>query len=169
VPAPPEGVDERRRLPVGVRPADDAPADVVVALAPDATALTGLVATGTRLLVATDRDVDATEDVLSAGAAPWTLQVTCVVHEELARAFADGALPAGSVVQSVDADEVAERLVRLLRVAPAGRVPDFGGPSVEAHVGAWCCPEDWRVPRRPAGIVDFVTWSHRSGAPDAVE
>jgi hypothetical protein len=169
VPPPPDGALERRHLPVGVRPADDEPADIVVALAPDPAWLAIQAAASTRLLVATDRDVDATEDVLAAGAAPWTLQVTCVVHDELAAARADGVIPAGSTVQSVDADEVAARLVRLLRAAPAGRVPDFGGPLVDADVDPACCPADWRIPRRAAGTVDFDTWSHRSGPADAIE
>lgn len=39
-------------------------------------------------------------------------------------------VPAGVVVQPVDAGEVAERLARMALGPPRGRVPDFGGPRV---------------------------------------
>ena len=113
VPRPPDGVPERRRLPVGVRPTDDGPADVIVALGPDVASLTRLASADNRLLVVTDRDVEATEEALASGVSPWTLQVTGLVHEELAGALA-------------------ERLVRLVRVGPAGRVPDFPRPHRSA-------------------------------------
>lgn len=40
------------------------------------------------------------------------------------------AVPAGTGFQPVDADDVAERLVRIALDTPAGRVPDLGGPQV---------------------------------------
>ena len=171
VPAPPDGRPERRRLPLGVRHADAGPADVVIALSPEPASVPALVEAGTRLLVATDRDAESIEDQLSAGPAAWTLQVTTVLHDDLAREL-DAPSPAtGAVhVQPVDADEVAERLVRLLRAAPAGRVPDFGGPevlAVDAETSGW--PPDWLVTRRAAGTVTFLMWSHGSVASEAVE
>jgi uncharacterized protein YbjT (DUF2867 family) len=39
-------------------------------------------------------------------------------------------VPAGFVVQPIDPDEVAARLIELALGAPAGRVPDLGGPYV---------------------------------------
>jgi uncharacterized protein YbjT (DUF2867 family) len=39
-------------------------------------------------------------------------------------------VPAGVVAQPIDADEVAARLAELALGAPAGRVPDMGGPRV---------------------------------------
>ena len=171
VPAPPDGRPERRRLPLGVRHADTGRADVVVALRPEPASVAVLAATGSRLLVATDRDADPIEDALGTGSAAWTLQVTTVLCDDLARALETSGRTRTAVrVQPVDPDEVAERLVRLLRVAPAGRVPDFGGPEVLAvHADSSGWPSDWLVPRRAAGTVTFRTWSHGSAAPDAVE
>ena len=44
-------------------------------------------------------------------------------------------VPAGFVVQPVDSDEVAARLVELTLDAPAGRVPDLAGPEVTSWAG----------------------------------
>lgn len=173
VPAPPAGVEERRSMPVGVRVDDGRAADVVVALSPDPAALRSLVGDGVRVVVVTDRRAAELEDVLAAGASPWTLQVTGVLHDDLARAVrTPGPLPRAATVHPVDGDEVADRIVRLLRVGAAGRVPDAGGPRAvtigevapEAADGpvppTW--PADWLEPRRATGTIDFVAWSHRS-------
>ncbi|MFJ8044386.1 SDR family oxidoreductase [Kitasatospora sp. NPDC096147] len=49
-------------------------------------------------------------------------------------------VPAGTACQPVDQGEVAERLVELALAAPAGRVPDLGGPQV---LGARELAEGW--------------------------
>ncbi len=42
--------------------------------------------------------------------------------------------PKGFLFQPIDTGEVADRLVELVRSAPAGRVPDVGGPEVRTAV-----------------------------------
>jgi hypothetical protein len=180
VPVPPEGTAERRALPVGVRAADPTSADAVLVLGTDLGALARFAVPGARVVVATDRDVEATEARLVASGAEWTLQVTTVLHEDLDRALrAAGAVPHARSVQPIAADEVADRLTRLLRAAPAGRVPDAGGPRRRAlgdlapHLPDGPAPADWPVewfvPRRVAAQVDFDDWRHRSARTDGVE
>ena len=180
VPPRPGGGAERRRLPVGVRAVDGGSPDVVLVLGPDLAALAEAAARGERVIVVTDRQVDAVEELLAGCGAPWTLQVTTVLHDDLAAALdAAPAVPHGATVQPIDAAEVADRVVRLLRAAPACRVPDAGGPRLE-RLGdlapdlpdgpapdGW--PDDWFEPRRAAARVAFGRGSHGSGGPDAGE
>ena len=127
-------------LPVGVRRADDdavGDAGVLVhRLIGDGDLDAALDAIARRvpvILVATE-PADAVEDALDRHEG-WTLQVTTTLHDDLdARLTAWHSdrivnVPRGVLVQPVDATEVAERLVLLVRAGPAGRVPDFGGPA----------------------------------------
>ncbi|GAA2859448.1 NAD(P)H-binding protein [Streptosporangium fragile] len=67
---------------------------------------------------------------------PYTILRTTQFHDLVLFMMAASArspimpVPAGTAFQPVDADEVAERLVGLALDAPAGRVPDMGGPQV---------------------------------------
>lgn len=67
---------------------------------------------------------------------PWTiLRATQFYELALTGAKRSARLPlipaiSGFLVQPVDADEVAARLVELVLGEPAGRVPDIGGPQV---------------------------------------
>ena len=45
-------------------------------------------------------------------------------------------MPKGFFGQPIDAGEVADRLVEIVRSGPAGRVPDIGGPEVSTLSGA---------------------------------
>ncbi len=77
-----------------------------------------------------------TERVVASSGLPWTtLRATQFYDLILSGARPLGRLPvipvpAGFVVQPVDADEVAARLVQLALGEPAGQVPDMGGPQV---------------------------------------
>ena len=76
------------------------------------------------------------EQLVEAGAVPWTILRATQFHEFAAQLF--GRMELGPVVvvpamqsQPVAAREVAERLVALAVAAPAGRVADLAGPRVE--------------------------------------
>ena len=143
------GGGDRSTLPVGVRATDTMSADVVL------TVVGGLAAAGTspddgladvvsraggaagNLVVVALRDVTAVEEVLTAQATGgWTLQGATTPHVDLHRALlarcCDGRLvvPVAQALQPVDASIVTDRVVRLVRAGPAGRVPDVGGPAV---------------------------------------
>jgi hypothetical protein len=53
-------------------------------------------------------------------------------------------VPAGFLVQPVEASEVAQRVIRCLGDGPRGRVADFGGPDVLSFRDAAL---QWRVAR----------------------
>lgn len=76
------------------------------------------------------------EQIIAASGIPWTTLRATQFHEfEFDLAEQGSRMPAvpvfgGVRFQTVDADEVAQRLVELALGAPAGRVPDLGGPEV---------------------------------------
>jgi uncharacterized protein YbjT (DUF2867 family) len=79
----------------------------------------------------------AVEGLLAGSGVPWSILRATQFHD-LIRMMLDGLarapkvmlVPARTSFQPVDADEVAARLVELVRSGPSGRVPDFGGPEV---------------------------------------
>jgi hypothetical protein len=170
-------------LPRGCRLADAPDGDVVVAVVgglagAGAEALAALddlarcaAIDGATLVVVAFSDLEAVEALLAAHGGGWTLQAATVLHDDLATALAEGGPPAEVAVQPVDAGEVAERVVRLLRVGPAGRVPDFAGPQVLELGGAaasggpgW--PGAWTNPDRAVGRRTWEEWlAHRSAGP----
>lgn len=76
----------------------------------------------------------AAEEVFRESGLPWTVLRTTQFHDLVLRVLGVLAkspvmpVPAGVPVQPVEVSEVAERLVELAAAAPAGRVPDLGGP-----------------------------------------
>jgi uncharacterized protein YbjT (DUF2867 family) len=78
----------------------------------------------------------ACEQLIAAGAVPYTIQRATQFHELLERGLrAAGRLPLAPLplawqVQPIAAAEVAQRIVALIGEAPAGRVVDLGGPEV---------------------------------------
>lgn len=76
------------------------------------------------------------ERVVAASGLPYTILRTTQFHDFalfLAQSLARlpvVPVPAGWRMQPVDTSEVAERLVALASAAPAGRVPDMGGPEI---------------------------------------
>jgi deazaflavin-dependent oxidoreductase (nitroreductase family) len=78
----------------------------------------------------------AAEQVIADAGLPWTTLRATQFHDlalltvrQLAR-LPVVPVPAGWRFQPVDAGEVADRLVELARGAPAGLVPDLGGPRI---------------------------------------
>ena len=79
----------------------------------------------------------AQERSLADGPAPWSLLRATQFHALIAWAFESAArrrvVPTGAAqLQPVDTAVVARRLAELVHAAPAGRVPDLGGPQVES-------------------------------------
>jgi uncharacterized protein YbjT (DUF2867 family) len=77
----------------------------------------------------------AAEELVKAGAVPWTIQRATQFPELLDRVLRASRGPfvfvPGSIsFQPVDSVEVAERLAQLATSAPAGKLEDFGGPEV---------------------------------------
>jgi uncharacterized protein YbjT (DUF2867 family) len=79
----------------------------------------------------------ATEQVVSAAGVPFSILRATQFHSFLDQMIASAArvplvhpVPAGFLVQPVQASEVAERLMRCIADGPRGRVTDFGGPEV---------------------------------------
>lgn len=79
----------------------------------------------------------AVERQLEEGDLPYTIQRATQFHgliprfvDEAIRRFGFVPIPGRISVQPIDADVVAARIVELTRGAPAGRVPDLGGPEV---------------------------------------
>jgi uncharacterized protein YbjT (DUF2867 family) len=78
----------------------------------------------------------AVEQRLAASGLPYTIQRATQFHDlvlsilQLLARSPVMPLPAGVSCQPIDAGEVADRLVGLALAAPAGRVPDMGGPEV---------------------------------------
>ncbi|MER7012954.1 NAD(P)H-binding protein [Saccharopolyspora sp. NPDC000359] len=70
---------------------------------------------------------------------PWTILRTTQFHDLVVRMITAQrwspviGVPAGVDYQPIDVREVAERLVELAVGAPAGRVPDMGGPEIRSH------------------------------------
>jgi uncharacterized protein YbjT (DUF2867 family) len=80
----------------------------------------------------------AAERVVAESGLPWTTlratqfhDLTLMTAQQMAR-LPLIPVPAGFRFQPVDAGEVADRLVELALGAPAGLVPDIGGPRVYA-------------------------------------
>jgi uncharacterized protein YbjT (DUF2867 family) len=78
------------------------------------------------------------EEVIAGSGVPWTTLRATQFHDlvfMVARAMAKlpvVPVPSGFHAQPVDAGEVADRLVELTLGAPAGLVPDLGGPRVHS-------------------------------------
>ncbi len=87
----------------------------------------------------------AQEEALAAGAVPWTLLRATQFHQLLDMAFSAaarfGVRPTGAAkVQPIDPAVVAARIADAALAAPAGRLPDLGGPRVQTLgelSGAW--------------------------------
>lgn len=76
------------------------------------------------------------ENIIRAGSVPWTILRATQFHEFAAQiraqtSFGPVAIIPKMVSQPVAAREVAERLLELAEMSPAGRVPDLGGPREE--------------------------------------
>jgi uncharacterized protein YbjT (DUF2867 family) len=92
----------------------------------------------------------ATERVVTGAEVPFTILRATQFHSLIeiifrVQRFLPAVLAPAFAVQPIAVDEVADRLVELARAAPAGRVPDIGGPEVRPF------PEFGRVWARATG------------------
>jgi len=82
-----------------------------------------------------------TERIVEQASVPWTILRATQFHEFVLRQIRYLELgpvalaPKGVLLQPIDTGEVADRLVELTLSAPAGRVPDVGGPEVRTFAG----------------------------------
>jgi uncharacterized protein YbjT (DUF2867 family) len=115
----------------------------------------------------------AAEQVIAGSGLPWTIQRATQFHDLLllvARQLAKLPLipvPAGFRFQPVDADEVAARLAELALGAPAGLVPDLGGPRVDGAaelVRAYLRASGRRRPIVPVPLPGRAARALRAGA-----
>lgn len=78
----------------------------------------------------------ATERLIEISGLPWTILRTTQFHDLILRGCTAlarlpvMAVPSGTRFQPIEVREVAHRLVELASAAPAGRVPEMGGPEV---------------------------------------
>jgi uncharacterized protein YbjT (DUF2867 family) len=81
------------------------------------------------------------EKIVERSEVPWTILRATQFHEFALRMiqFLERLpvvpMPKGFLLQPIDVGEVAGRLVELALSAPAGRVPDVGGPEVRTFTG----------------------------------
>ena len=99
-----------------------------------------------------------TERIVERSAVPWTIIRATQFHEFVLRLirFLDHLpimpAPKGFLLQPIDTQEVAERLVELALSPPAGRVPDIGGPQIATFAGF--ARTYFEAARRSRGILE---------------
>jgi uncharacterized protein YbjT (DUF2867 family) len=127
------------------------------------------------------REKLAVEEVVTGSGLPWTIQRATQFHDLLDMLFTRLArlpvLPvlAGTAFQPVDVRDVAERLAALSGAAPAGRVPDLGGPQVlpmAELARTWLAARGIRRPVLPVRLPGAIGRGYRAGghlAPEHAE
>jgi uncharacterized protein YbjT (DUF2867 family) len=114
----------------------------------------------------------AGERLIAESGLPWTTLRTTQFHEfvltflMLAAKPPVAIVPRGVRVQPVEADEVAGRMAELALGAPAGRVPDMGGPLVERAedlMRAYLTATRRRRPVRALPVPGKVARGYRAG------
>jgi uncharacterized protein YbjT (DUF2867 family) len=117
------------------------------------------------------RDKVAIERLVAESGVPHTILRATQFHAFVEQLFAgQRALPVvlapSFAVQPIAAEEVADRLVELASSAPAGRVPDIGGPAVRPlpELGrAWAAARGVRRPVVPTRLPGKVFAGYRAG------
>ncbi|HET6201626.1 MAG TPA: NAD(P)H-binding protein [Planctomycetota bacterium] len=113
------------------------------------------------------------EALVERGVVPWTILRATQFHDLLFEGFRRMArfpvllLPKGFRFQPVDAEEVADALVGLVRAGPSGRVSDLGGPEVREVADlarAWLAAAGRRRLLLPVALPGRVAGAFRSGA-----
>lgn len=126
-----------------------------------------------RIPLAYYREKLAVETVLAGSGVPWTILRATQFHDLLGGLFGvlarTGLLPvlAGTSFQPVDVRDVAARLVELAASAPAGRVPDLGGPQVlgmDELARTWLRATGRRRPVVPIRMPGALARAFRTGA-----
>lgn len=118
------------------------------------------------------REKLAVEQLVTASGLPWTILRATQFHDLLARLFGtlsrSPVLPvlAATSFQPVGVADVADRLVGLAVGAPAGRVPDLGGPQVRPMTDlarTWLAARDRRRLVLPVRLPGSVAQGYREG------
>lgn len=115
----------------------------------------------------------AAERLIESGGLPWTILRATQFHDLVAgltsaqRRLPAVLEPSGFRVQPVEVTEVAARLAELARGAPAGRVPDMGGPEIRPFrelARATMRAGGWRRPIVPLRLPGESFRAFRRGA-----
>ncbi len=115
----------------------------------------------------------AAERIIADSGVPWTTLRATQFHDLLLKVAQQMAklpvipVPAGFRFQPVDAGEVAARLVDLALGAPAGLVPDMGGPRVygmDALLRGYLRARGKRRPMLPIWLPGKAARAFRAGA-----
>ena len=117
------------------------------------------------------QDKVAIERLVVESGVPHTILRATQFHafvEQLftAQRFSPVVLAPAFAVQPIAAEEVADRLVELASSAPAGRVPDIGGPAVRPLpelARVWAAARGVRRPVLPARLPGKVFAGYRAG------
>jgi uncharacterized protein YbjT (DUF2867 family) len=115
----------------------------------------------------------AAEQVIAGSGVPWTTlratqfhDLTLLTIQQLTK-LPVVPVPAGWRVQPVDPGEVADRLVELALAAPAGLVPEVGGPQIyelAALVRSYLRARGKRRPILPVRLPGKANRAYRAGA-----
>jgi uncharacterized protein YbjT (DUF2867 family) len=115
----------------------------------------------------------AAEQVIAGSGLPWTTLRATQFHDLILLTMQQLAglpvvpVPAGWRVQPVDSGEVADRLVELALGAPAGLVPEVGGPQIyelAALVRSYLRARGKRRPILPVRLPGKANRAYRAGA-----
>lgn len=118
------------------------------------------------------------ERLIEGSGLPWTMLRATQFHDLILRGCTMLAklpvmlVPSDTSFQPIDVREVADRLVELSTVAPAGRVPDMGGPEIRSArnlARSYLQASGRRRPVLPVRIPGGVFSAYRAGghlAPD---
>ena len=113
----------------------------------------------------------ASEHLVAASGVPCTILRATQFHDLVARLFAaqrwSPALLAPSfLLQPIDVGDVADRLTEICAAAPAGRVPDIGGPETRsgpAFGRQWAAAARSRRPVLPLRLPGRIFAGYRAG------
>ena len=115
----------------------------------------------------------AAERLIERSGLPWSVLRTTQFHDFVPQYWGPMMrlpvvpVPAGMRLQPIDVRDVAARLVELATTGPAGRVPDIGGPDIQAFadvVRAYLRARDRRRIVLPIAFPGRTMRAFRSGA-----
>jgi uncharacterized protein YbjT (DUF2867 family) len=114
------------------------------------------------------------EALIEQGSLPWSILRATQFHDfvvRLIKSFRDDTrdeivIPGGMRFQSVDVDEVADRLVALVESGAGGRIADLGGPAIlafEDMTARYLHDRASEATIRPGAVEDELYDMFRSG------
>jgi uncharacterized protein YbjT (DUF2867 family) len=112
----------------------------------------------------------ASERLVAASGVPYTILRATQFHDLVARLFdarwSPVLLAPSFLLQPIDTRDVADRLTEICAAAPAGRVPDIGGPETlpgSAFGRQWAAAARSRRPVLPLRLPGLIFAGYRAG------